>query len=448
MSLSRPGSRRFKVLTALGPAAVVLALASAAVAADPPSVSATDPSVTEGDSGTKNATFVVSLSAASTDTVTVDYATADSSATARADYAPTSGTLTFAPGETSKAVTVLVAGDTMDEHHETFFLNLSNPNNASLAELRGIATILDNDALPTLSLSDASATEGDPAAFTASLSAPSGKTVVVNYATGDGSATARDDYSAMSGTLTFAPGETSITLAVATTEDRDVEPAETFQLNLFNPTNATLAGLLGTGTVTDDDELPPTPEPPPPPPTTEPPPPPPEEPPPPPPPSGEEPPAPPPGEEPPAEEPPAEEPPAEEPPVESPANAAPDCSGVEPSTRRLWPPNHKFKLVTLRGATDADGDSLRLEITGVTQDEPVGGRGRYRGPDARWTDRADGVELRVERDAKGNGRAYRLDFTVSDGQGGECSGTSLTGVPHDKNHRWLDSGATFDSFAG
>jgi hypothetical protein len=427
MSLSRPGSRRLrKVFTALGPAAVVLALASVAIAADPPSVGSTDPSVTEGDSGTKNATFVVSLSAASTDAVTVDYATGDSSATAPADYARTTGTLTFAPGETSKSVTVAVVGDTMDEHHETFFLNLSNPTNAGLAELRGVATILDNDALPTLSLSDASATEGDPASFTASLSAPSGKTVVVNYATGDGTATALADYSASSGTLTFAPGETSRTLTVATTEDGDVEPSESFQLNLFNPTNATLADLLGAGTVADDDELPPAPEPPPPPPP------------------GEEPPA----EEPPAEEPPAEEPPAELPPAEEPANAAPDCSGVEPSMRRLWPPNHKFKLVTLNGATDADGDSLTLEITAVTQDEPVAGHGRYRGPDARWTHRADGVELRVERGGKGNGRAYRLEFTVSDGHGGECSGTALAGVPHDKKHRWLDSGVSFDSFGG
>jgi hypothetical protein len=435
MSLSRPGSRRLrKFFTALGPAAVVLALASGAIAADPPSVGSTDPSVTEGDSGTKNATFVVSLSAASTDAVTVDYATGDSSATAPADYARTTGTLTFAPGETSKSVTVAVVGDTMDEHHETFFLNLSNPTNAGLAELRGIATILDNDALPTLSLSDASASEGDAASFTATLSARSGKTVVVNYATGDGTATALADYSASSGTLTFAPGETSRALTVATTEDGDVEPTETFQLNLFNPTNATLEDLVGTGTVADDDEPPPAPQPSPPPP------------------GEEEPLPPPPSEEPPAEEPPAQEPPVEEPPAElpaaEPANAAPDCSGVEPGMRRLWPPNHKFKLVTLRGATDRDGDSLTLEITGVTQDEPVAGRGRYRGPDARWTERADGVELRVERDAKGNGRAYRLEFAVSDSQGGECSGTVLAGVPHDKKHRWLDSGASFDSFAG
>ena len=445
MSL-RPGSRRFrKALTAFGPTAVVLALAGAAVAADPGSLSSTDPSVTEGDAGSKNATFLVTLSAASADTVTVDYATADSSATAPADYAASSGTLTFAPGETSKTVSVAVMGDTMDEHHETFFLNLSNPSNAGLTELRGIATILDNDALPTLSLSDTSATEGDPATFTATLSAPSGKTVLANYSTADGTAGALTDYSDSSGTLTFAPGETSHTLTVATTQDRAVEPTETFQLNLFNPTNATFADFLGTATVADDDELLPTPEPPPPPPSEPPPPPPPDEeppPPPPPPPPGEEPPAPP-NEEPPGEEPPAEEPPAQEPP----ANSAPDCSGVEPSEGRLWPPNHKFKLVTLRGATDSDGDSLTLEITGVTQDEPVAGPGRYRGPDARWTARADGVELRVERDAKGDGRTYRLEFTASDGHGGECSGTALAGVPHDKKHRWLDSGASFTSFA-
>jgi hypothetical protein len=143
-----------------------------------------------------------------------------------------------------------------------------------------------------------------------------------------------------------------------------------------------------------------------------------------------------------------EEPQAEEPPTEEHANSAPDCSGVEPSERRLWPVNHKFRLVTLRGATDGDGDSLRLEITGVRQDEPVAGKGRYRGPDARWTDRANGVELRVERDARSDGRAYRLEFTVSDGRGGECSGTAFAGVPHDKKHRWLDSGASYNSFAG
>jgi hypothetical protein len=433
-----PGShrRQRRIFTALAPAALVLVLASAAVAADPPSLSVSDPAVTEGDSGTRNLSFVVSLSTASTDTVTVDYGTADNSAAEPADYAQGSGTLTFAPGETAKTVVVPVNGDMMDEHHETLFLNLANPSNAGLAELRGVGTILDNDPLPQVSLSDTSASEGNPAAFTATLSAPSGKTVIVFFSTADGTATALEDYSTSSDMLSFAPGETSKTVAIATTEDGAVESDETFSLSLFNPTNVTLSDSLGTATVSDDDTAPP----PPPPPTEPPPPPPPEEPPPPPPPA----------EEPPAEEPPTEEPPAEEPPAEEapPANAAPDCSGVEPSERRLWSPNHKFHKVWLRGASDADGDALTLEVTGVTQDEPVRSKARGdKGPDARSVaGHANAVELRAERDAKGDGRAYRIAFTVRDGAGGECSGTALAGVPHDAKHRWIDSGASFNSF--
>jgi len=158
----------------------------------------------------------------------------------------------------------------------------------------------------------------------------------------------------------------------------------------------------------------------------------------------------PPAEEPPAEEPPVEEPPAEEPPAEEapPANAAPDCSGVEPSERRLWSPNHKFRKIMLRGASDPDGDALTLEILGVTQDEPVRTKARGdKGPDARWVaGHANAIELRAERDAKGDGRAYRIEFTVRDGLGGECSGGALAGVPHDAKHRWIDSGASFNSF--
>lgn len=439
--------RQRRILTALAPAAVVLALASAAVAADPPSLSVSDPSVTEGDSGTRNLSYVISLSPASTDTVTVAYGTADNSAAEPADYARGGGMLTFAPGETAKTVTVPVTGDLIDEHHETLFLNLANPTNAGLAELRGVGTILDNDPLPQLSVGDTSASEGDPAAFTATLSAPSGKTIVVYFSTTDGTATALDDYSTASDMLSFAPGETSKTIAIATTEDSTVESDETFYLSLFNPTNVTLSDSLGTATVSDDDTAPPPPEEPPPPPTEPPPPPPPEEPPPPPPPAEE-----PPAEDPPVEGPPAEEPPAEEPPAAEapPANAAPDCSGVQASERRLWSPNHKFRKITLGGATDADGDSLALWVMGVTQDEPVRSKARGdKGPDARWVDgHTNAVELRAERDPKGDGRAYRIEFTARDGQGGECSGATLVGVPHDAKHRWIDSGASFNSFDG
>ena len=81
--------------------------------------------VTEGNSGTVNATFTVSLSTASGQTVTVNYATADGTAVAPADYTAGSGTLTFNPGVTTQTLTVPVNGDTLSEANETFFVNLS-----------------------------------------------------------------------------------------------------------------------------------------------------------------------------------------------------------------------------------------------------------------------------------------------------------------------------------
>ena len=224
-----------------------------------PSLSINDVTVTEGNSGSVNADFTLSLSAASGQTVTVNYATADGSATAPGDYtASSSSTLTFNPGETSKTVTVVVNGDTLVEPDETFFVNLSNPTNATLADSQGQGTITDNDPAPSLSINDVTVTEGNSgsvnADFTLSLSAASGQTVTVNYATADGSATAPGDYTASSSsTLTFNPGETSKTVTVVVNGDTLVEPDETFFVNLSNPTNATLADSQGQGTITDDD---------------------------------------------------------------------------------------------------------------------------------------------------------------------------------------------------
>lgn len=91
--------------------------------------------VTEGNSGTRPARFTVSLSNPSTQTITVNYATASSQAVPPSDYIQTAGTLSFAPGETRKTVDVLVVGDTVTESDETFSLNLSNPVNASLLSM-------------------------------------------------------------------------------------------------------------------------------------------------------------------------------------------------------------------------------------------------------------------------------------------------------------------------
>ena len=111
-----------------------------------PSISIADaPAVTEGNAGTVAATFTVTLSAASDQTVTVDYATADGSATAGSDYQAASGTLTFAPGETSKTITVLVNGDRLAEPNETFVVNLSSPDQRDHRRRPGVGTILDDE---------------------------------------------------------------------------------------------------------------------------------------------------------------------------------------------------------------------------------------------------------------------------------------------------------------
>ena len=112
---------------------------------DPPSLEADHVTVTEGDSGTVNAAFTVSLSTASGRTVTVDWATSDGTATAGADYTAGNGALTFAAGDTSKTFDVAVTGDTVDEDDETFTVTLSNAGNASIADATATGTITDDD---------------------------------------------------------------------------------------------------------------------------------------------------------------------------------------------------------------------------------------------------------------------------------------------------------------
>lgn len=110
-----------------------------------PSASITDVSLTEGNSGTKSAIFTVTLSAASSQTVTIDYATADGTARAGSDYTAKSGRLSFSAGQTSKTITVSITGDTAKESNETFLVNLSNPVRVTLAKTAGTGSILDDD---------------------------------------------------------------------------------------------------------------------------------------------------------------------------------------------------------------------------------------------------------------------------------------------------------------
>jgi hypothetical protein len=114
-----------------------------------PTVSIGDVSANEGNSGTVSAAFAVSLSAPSSNTVTVNYATADGTATAGSDYTAASGSVTFPPGTTSQTINVVISGDTTIEATETFVVNLSGASNAVIGDSQGEGTIVNDDASTT-----------------------------------------------------------------------------------------------------------------------------------------------------------------------------------------------------------------------------------------------------------------------------------------------------------
>ena len=212
----------------------------------------------EGNSGTVNATFTVTLSEASSQTVTVAYATANGTATAGSDYTATAGTLTFAPGTLTQPVLVPVAGDTLYEPDETFTVTLASPTGAS--DARGprahgtIPTTIRTDACQF----NASVTEGQrdggcPLAVT--LSAASRQTVTVTYATANGTATAGSDYTSTSGTLTFTPGRDEPADQRADPGDTVIEGNETFTVTLSGAANATIGQRAPTGTTIQDDDV-------------------------------------------------------------------------------------------------------------------------------------------------------------------------------------------------
>ncbi|HWB50586.1 MAG TPA: Calx-beta domain-containing protein [Stellaceae bacterium] len=131
-----------------------------------PSLSVADATVTEGNGGTQDLAFTVTLSAAAAGPVSVAYATADGTAAAGSDYTASDGTLTFAAGETAQTVHVRVAGDTAVEPNETLTLTLSSPGGATIAHGTATGTIVNDDVAPpsppTLGIADTSVVEGNP----------------------------------------------------------------------------------------------------------------------------------------------------------------------------------------------------------------------------------------------------------------------------------------------
>ncbi len=247
------------------PVNVTIARAAATVTIlndDPlPTISVGNATMTEGNTGTANANFVVTLSNPSSSTITVNYATADGTALAGVDYNTLSGSLTYTAGQTSKTVSVQVRGDTIDEPNETFTLNISGVVNATIGTAAGTATITDNDNPPSIRITDVAVTETDPGAtadavLNVTLSAPSSFPISVNYATTGGTATSNVDYNAASGTVSFAPGETSKSVTVTVLGDLINEVNETINVDLTLPVKATIADSRGVVTITENDPLP------------------------------------------------------------------------------------------------------------------------------------------------------------------------------------------------
>jgi hypothetical protein len=222
----------------------------------PPALSINDMMITEGDTGTMNATFTVTLSAAHNQTVSVSYSAKGITATAGVDFQANSGRVKFDPGQTSRTVSIPIIGDPMDEFDETFTVSLLSPVNAPIGDRQGIGLIVDNDPPPNIAINDVSVQEGDTgqanATFTVTLSAISGKPIAVQYSAANGSAIAGSDYVAASGTVTIPPGSLTANIQVQVIGDAIFEPDETFLVNIAAD-NATPSIAQGTGTILNDD---------------------------------------------------------------------------------------------------------------------------------------------------------------------------------------------------
>jgi hypothetical protein len=229
---------------------------------DQPAASIADLSLPEGNVQ-NNATLTVTLSSPAILPTTIEFDTAADTganpATEGSDYTATSGTVTFAVGETEKTITVPIIGDLLNEPDETFRVVLSSPVGVAIADAEAIVTIENDDALPEITINNVTVVE--PTAGTATalfevrLSNPVNSPVSVTFATANGTATEPGDYTNTAGVLNFAAGQTTATISVPVLADTLQEGSETFTVVLSNPVGGEFPGgaatISGTGTIVD-----------------------------------------------------------------------------------------------------------------------------------------------------------------------------------------------------
>jgi uncharacterized protein len=228
----------------------------------PPVFTISDVSVAEGNSGSSNASLDVTMTGATEFTATVNWATADDSATtANNDYTTAGATLTFnTPG--TQSIAVPIVGDTTDEPNERLFVNLSGATNATIGDSQGDINIVDDDGTPQVFINDVNFTEGNSGStsvnLTVTLAGTSSQTITVDFTVVAGTATCcGSDFSAGNGSVIFTVGGPSTqSVQIQVFGDTTYEPDETVSVNLTGATNATIADGLGILTILNDDSAP------------------------------------------------------------------------------------------------------------------------------------------------------------------------------------------------
>jgi hypothetical protein len=236
-------------------ALVALAIAAAPASAAKPKLSVADVTVSEG---APSASLTVSASKKAAKAIAFRFETADGSAKAGGDYTTATSAARIKKRKRSATLAVPIGDDALDEPDEAFSLRLSSPRRAKLGDGVAEVKINDDDPAPTVSLSPTAVAEGTEGAFVRSvavqLSAASAKPIEVDYATANGTGTAPGDFTATSGDLAFAPGDTAESFNLTTVGDyTDEDPDETMTVGFSNPINVSLPGSAQSLTITDDD---------------------------------------------------------------------------------------------------------------------------------------------------------------------------------------------------
>jgi hypothetical protein len=218
----------------------------------------TPPRITEGDDGTVQLDFEITLLNPPASDVTVDYTTADGTATiADDDYEAATGSLTFNSATSTQTVSITVNSDRQAENDETIEFLLSNVVGTEILTPSVLGTIVNDDS--TISIADSQIIEGNDGQrlmqFTVTQFPPSGQTVTVDFVTSDGSATAGEDYQATTGTLTLEPGQATGVIQVPVLGDTDPEGNETLTVTLSDATNTVIETGTAIGTIQNDDAV-------------------------------------------------------------------------------------------------------------------------------------------------------------------------------------------------